>query len=114
MKGYQCAAILLVKGNIPENARGAEGNGQEAVGSVGGKDEFFGFCLGFVVGIEWLFRKRYALVDVDEILAVEDHTSRASINELWNFIFLGRSDDGLGTVYVYLPVEGRVLKASGW
>lgn len=114
MKRYQCAVILLRKENVPENARGAKGNGQEAVNSIGGKDEFLGFCLGFVVSIEWLFRKRYALVDVDEILAVEDHTSRAGVNELWNFIFLGSSDDGLSTVYVYLPVEGWVLKASSW
>jgi hypothetical protein len=114
MKGRQCAAILLKKENIPENARGSKGDGQEAVSSISGKDELLGFCLGFVVSIERLFRKRYALVDIDEILAIEDHTSRAGVNEFWNIVFLGGTNDSLGTVYVDLPVEGWVLKASSW
>jgi hypothetical protein len=104
----------LSKESLPKNARGTEGDGQEAVSSIGGEDELLGFCLGFVVGIEWLFRKRYTLVDVDEIMAVEDHTGRAGVNEFWNIVFLGGGNDSLGTVNVYLPVEGWVLKTSSW
>ena len=51
---------------------------------------------------------------MDEILAVEDHTGRAGVNELWNIVFLGGSNDSLGAIYVYLPVEGWVLKTSSW
>jgi hypothetical protein len=112
--GCQDAAILLRRQSLPKNARGAKGDGEEAVSSIGGEDELLSFCLGFVVGIEGLFRKWYALVDVDEILAVKNHTGGAGENELWNIVFLGGSNDSLGAVYVYLPVEGWVLKASSW
>ena len=75
-------------------------------------DEFLGFCLGLVVGIERLFGKRNSLVNVDEVLAVEDHTSGASVYEFGNFVFLSGGNDGLGAVYVYLPVECWVLKTG--
>jgi len=98
----------------PKNACGAKGDSQEAVSSIGGEDSLLGLRLGFVVGIERFIRKRDALVDMDKILAIEDHTGRTGVNEFRNFIFLGGSDDCLGTVYVYLPVQGWVLKTSSW
>jgi hypothetical protein len=98
----------------PKNARGAKGHSQEATGSIGGEDGLLGLRLGFVVGIERLIRKWDALVDVDEIPAIEDHTGRTGVNKFRDFIFLGGSNDSLGAVYVYLPVEGWVLKTSSW
>ncbi len=100
--------------HLPKNARGTKGDSQKAISSVGGKDELLGLCLGFIIGIEWLIRKWYALVDMNKILAIEDHTGRTSVNKFRNFVFLGGSNDSLGTVYVYLPVEGRILKTGSW
>jgi hypothetical protein len=97
------------KADSPENARRTKSDGQKAVSAVGGEDEFLGFRLGFVVGIEWFIRKWDALVDVDEVLAIEYDTGRASVYEFRNFVFLGRGNDGLGAIYVYLPIEGWVL-----
>jgi hypothetical protein len=110
----QYAVLLLEKKNSPKNACGAKGDRQEAVSSIGGEDSLLGLCLGFVVGIERLIRKWDALVDIDKIMAIEDHTGRTSVNKFRNLIFLGGSNDSLGTVYVYLPVEGWVLKTGSW
>ena len=77
-----------------------------AISSVGGKDELLGLCFGFIISIEWLIRKWYAFIDMDDILAIEDHTGRTGINKFRKFVFLGGSNNSLGTVYVYLPVEG--------
>ena len=100
--------------NSPKNACGAKGDRKKAVSSIGGEDDLLGLCLGFVVGIERFIRKWDALVDIHKILAIEDHTGRTGVNKFRNFIFLGGSNDSLGAVYVYLPVEGWVLKASSW
>jgi len=100
--------------NLPKNARGTKGDGQYAVNPVGREDKLLSLCLGLVVGIEWLFGERHSLVNIDEILTVEDHTSGTSIDELWNFVFLGSGNDSLGTVYVYLPIECGVLNTRSW
>jgi hypothetical protein len=97
----------------PKNACGANGDSQKAVSSIGGEDGLLALCLGFVVGIERLIRKWDALVDMDEILAIEDHTGRTGVYKFRNIIFLGGGNDSLGTVHVYLPVESWVLKTSG-
>jgi len=98
----------------PKNACGAKGDSQETVSSIGGEDGLLRLCLGFVVGIERLIREWDALVDMNKIPAIEDHTGRTGVNKFRNFIFLGGSNDRLGTVYVYLPVEGWILKTSSW
>jgi len=102
------------KSDSPKNARGTKGDGQEAVGSIGSEDELLGLCLGFVVGIEWFIGILDALVDMDKILTIEDHTGRAGVNKFRNFVFLGSINDSLGTVYIYFPVKSRVLKTSNW
>ena len=112
--GMSMCSVPAGKKDIPENACGAKGDSQEAVGSIGGENGFLGLCFGFVVGIEGLIRKWYTLVDMDKILAIKDHTGRTGVNKFRNFIFLGGSNDSLGTVYIYLPVEGWVLKTSSW
>jgi hypothetical protein len=114
MERCQCAAIIRGKENVPENSRGAKSDGQKAVSSVGSEDKLFGFCLRFVVGIERLFGNRHTLINVNEILAVEDHTGRAGVNELWDVVLLGGINDSLGAIYVYLPVEGWVLNIMSW
>jgi hypothetical protein len=112
----QFAVLLLLdeRRHPPKNACGAEGDSQQAVSSIGGEDSLLGLCLGFVVGIERFIRKWDALIDIDEILAIEDHTGRTGVYEFRNIMFLGGGNDSLGTVHVYLPVEGRVLKTSSW
>jgi hypothetical protein len=102
------------KKDSPKNPCRAKGDGQEAINSIGGEDGLLGLGLGFVVSVERFIRKRDALVNMDKILAIEDHTGRTGVYEFWNFIFLGGGNDNLGTVYVYLPVEGWVLKTSRW
>lgn len=100
--------------NPPKNACGAKGNSQEAISSIGSEDGLLCLCFGFVICIERFIRKWNALVDMDKVLAIEDHTGRTGVNKFRNFIFLGGSNHGLGTVYVYLPVKGWVLKTSSW
>ena len=109
----QSPVPFLGKKDLPKDACGAKGDSQEAVSSIGGEDGLLCLCLGFVVGIERFIRKWDALVDMDEILAIEDYTGRTGVYKFWNIIFLGGGNDSLGTVHVYLPVEGRVLKTSG-
>jgi len=115
LAGCHYAALPPARGKAdpPEDARRSKGNCQQTVSSVGREDKLLGLGLGFVVSVERLFGERYALIGIDEVLAVEDHTSRAGVDKFCNLVFLGSANDGLGTIYVYLPVKGRVLEASG-
>jgi hypothetical protein len=99
--------------NSPENARRAKCDGQQTVDSVGCNDQLFALCLGLVVGIQGLLGQRNAFVDVDQVLTIEDHTRRASVDEFWNLVFLGRCNDCPGTVYIDFPVQCWILETSG-
>lgn len=107
------AVDLSVGLNSPENARRAKSDGKQAINSVGCKDQLFRFCFRFVVRIHGLVGQRNAFVDVNQVLAIEDHTRRASVDEFWNLVFLGRGNDCLRTVYIDFPVEGRILDTGG-
>ena len=98
--------------NSPENARRAKSDGQQTVNFVGCNDYLFSFCLGLVVGIQRFLRERNAFVDVNQVLAIEDHTRRASVDEFWNLILLGGGNDRFGAIYIDLPVESWVLEAG--
>jgi hypothetical protein len=102
------------KADSPKNARRAKGNCQQTVSSVGREDKFLGLGLGFVVSVKRLFGGRHALIGIDEVLTVEDYASGAGVDKFRNLVFLGSGNDGLGAIYVYLPIEGRILESSGW
>ncbi len=113
MSGCYESAKLPGRDDPPENARRAKSDSQQTIDSVGRNDQLFCFCLGFVVGIQGLLGQRNAFVDVDQVLAIEDNTRRASVDEFWNLVILGCGNDRPGTVHIDFPVEGRILETGG-